>query len=214
MGKKEAEEQAKKEVEEQAKIDKLEELKEDTTETLIDTAPLLVDKAPELKDVEEVLEATSATSKKSDEKALADSSMMSDLKSAIESLDMSKTEKETIKEITKEIEEYNEDVRELDEVKIKVSRSDLHQTKSAKWLLLAVNKMLKKVDSLQKKAEATRNARKWRPRRRRAQRENCHHSGDYRGCDKDTRKPQPDQSGSNLASTVYDGRRRRWCHQS
>ena len=158
---KEEQRKIEKEAEEQAKIEQMEELKQveqaaDATETLIDTAPELVDKAPQL-ETPEIPEGTEATvvvadpnvsvSKKTEEKALSASSL-SDLKSAIESLDTSKTEKETINEIKKELEDYDQDVRELDEIKNLTQRPDLQERKSAKNLSVRVNKMLARTNAV------------------------------------------------------------------
>merc|ERR1712051_469614 len=72
---------------------------------------------------------------------------------AIESLGISTTEEDKVKEIKKELEEYNEDVRELDEVKNLVSRLDLRESMAAKLLFGRVNKMLRRTDKLVEKLQ-------------------------------------------------------------
>ena len=130
----------------------------DKVETLVDKAPILVDKAPELEqqnavaneDMAEVLEVLA--SKKVGTEPVSTSSL-SDLKVAIESLGISTSEEEKVKEIKKELEEYNEDVRELDEVKNLVSRLDLRESMAAKLLFGRVNKMLRRTDKLVEKLQ-------------------------------------------------------------
>lgn len=128
----------------------------DKVETNVDKAPILVDNAPELEqktvvaneDLTEVFEVL--VSKKVGTEPVSTSSL-SDLKVAIESLGISTSEEEKVKEIKKELEEYNEDVRELDEVKNLVSRLDLRESMAAKLLFGRVNKMLRKTDKLVEK---------------------------------------------------------------
>ena len=126
---------------------------------MVDTAPVLVDKAPELgHPVAEVLEeAVSQRSKQvseSQSSAMGSSSeavnteSLGDLKSALQSLGMSQTEVETVEEIKKELEDYDEDRRELDEIKNLVARLDLHESRAAKLLFWRVNKMLKRADKV------------------------------------------------------------------
>jgi len=130
----------------------------DKVETMVDKAPILVDKAPELEqqsavaneDMAEVLEVLA--SKKVGTEPVSTSSL-SDLKVAIESLGISTSEEEKVKEIKKELEEYNEDVRELDEVKNLVSRLDLRESMAAKLLFGRVNKMLRRTDKLVEKLQ-------------------------------------------------------------
>merc|ERR1712172_254452 len=127
-------------------------------ETLVDKAPILVDNAPDLEqksavaneDMAEVLEVLA--SKKVGTEPVSTSSL-SDLKVAIESLGISTSEEEKVKEIKKELEEYNEDVRELDEVKNLVSRLDLRESMAAKLLFGRVNKMLRRTDKLVEKLQ-------------------------------------------------------------
>ena len=66
---------------------------------------------------------------------------------------ISTTEKDKVKERKKELEEYNEDVRELDEVKNLVSRLDLRESMAAKLLFGRVNKMLRRTDKLVEKLQ-------------------------------------------------------------
>merc|ERR1711997_290414 len=67
----------------------------------------------------------------------------------IESLGVAgRSEEDTVKEIKKELEEYDEDVRELDEVKALVSRLDLRESMAAKLLFGRVNKVLRRTDAL------------------------------------------------------------------
>merc|ERR1711997_1296111 len=67
----------------------------------------------------------------------------------IESLGVAgRSEEDTVKEIKKELEEYDEDVRELDEVKNLVSRLDLRESMAAKLLFGRVNKILRRTDNL------------------------------------------------------------------
>merc|ERR1711997_815531 len=67
----------------------------------------------------------------------------------IESLGVAgRSEQDTVKEIKKELEEYDEDVRELDEVKALVSRLDLRESMAAKLLFGRVNKVLRRTDAL------------------------------------------------------------------
>ena len=73
---------------------------------------------------------------------------LSDLKSALQSLGMSQTEEETLDEIKKELEDYDEDRRELDEIKNLVARLDLHESRAAKLLFWRVNTMLKRADKV------------------------------------------------------------------
>lgn len=73
---------------------------------------------------------------------------LSDLKSALQSLGMSQTEEETLEEIKKELEDYDEDRRELDEIKNLVARLDLHESRAAKLLFWRVNTMLKRADKV------------------------------------------------------------------
>lgn len=135
-------------------------------EVLVDKAPILVDKAPEMEPQAttttetEVMEESAGTEKSAEkirETEPVSTSSLSDLKDAIESLGIAKSQEDTLKEIKKELEEYDEDVREMDEVKNLVSRLDLHESRAAKLLFGRVNKMLRKadvlVDKLQKKKE-------------------------------------------------------------
>jgi len=122
---------------------------------LVDKAPILVDKAPEMEpqlpdaneEVAEVLQEAKKDPKKMDTAAVSTASL-SDLKVAIESLGIAVSEEETVKKIRKELDEYDEDVRELDEVKNLVSRLDLRESMAAKLLFGRVNKILKRTDNL------------------------------------------------------------------
>jgi len=122
---------------------------------LVDKAPILVDKAPELEpqladaneEVAEVLQEAKKDSKKMEAAAVSTASL-SDLKVAIESLGIAVSEEETVKKIRKELDEYDEDVRELDEVKNLVSRLDLRESMAAKLLFGRVNKILRRTDNL------------------------------------------------------------------
>lgn len=116
---------------------------------MIDKAPVLVDKAPEMKDRKEGVEVMeeAKTAKKVEVGAVSTDSL-SDLKTAMQSLGIAQSEEKTLKEIKKELEEYDEDVRELDEVKNLVSRLDLRESMAAKLLFGRVNKILNKTDKL------------------------------------------------------------------
>lgn len=122
---------------------------------LVDKAPILVDKAPELEpqladtneEVAEVLQEAKKDSKKMEAAAVSTASL-SDLKVAIESLGITVSEEDTVKKIRKELDEYDEDVRELDEVKNLVSRLDLRESMAAKLLFGRVNKILRRSDNL------------------------------------------------------------------
>ena len=120
---------------------------------MIDQAPVLIDKAPELEQVAEVLEeATSSKSAASSSSASSSEAVstesLGDLKSALQSLGISQTAEETVEEIKKELEDYDEDRRELDEIKNLVARLDLHESRAAKLLFWRVNKMLKRADKV------------------------------------------------------------------
>jgi len=126
-------------------------------EVIVDRAPVLVDKAPEVgssDDVTEVLKEAKMSKKQMEAETVLTADL-GELKSAIESLGVTKPEVETLKAIKKELEEYDEDVRELEEVKNLVSRLDLRESMAAKLLFGRVNKLLKKadvlVDNLEKK---------------------------------------------------------------
>ena len=82
------------------------------------------------------------------EAAAVSTASLSDLKVAIESLGIAVSEEETVKKIRKELDEYDEDVRELDEVKNLVSRLDLRESMAAKLLFGRVNKILRRTDNL------------------------------------------------------------------
>ena len=129
----------------------------EVTETLIDKAPVLVDTAQSLEEpptvaaaeeqAAEVLEEAK-TSKKTKDQSQVSTSSLSDLKDAIESLGMARTEEESLKEIKEELEDYDEDVKELDEIKNLVDRLDLNESKAAKRLFSRVNKMLNRTDHM------------------------------------------------------------------
>ncbi len=109
------------------------ELVQKDPEVLVDKAETIVDKAPEL-------EAVTPKSKEPTEPVTA--ATLADLKTAIESLGMSKPEAKTLEEIKKELEDYEEDVEELDEIKNLVARMDLQESPAAKRLFSRVNRML------------------------------------------------------------------------
>ena len=119
---------------------------------MVDTAPVLVDKAPELEQVAEVLEEARSSKQVSEQSSTSSEAVntesLGDLKSALQSLGMSQTEVETVEEIKKELEDYDEDRRELDEIKNLVARLDLHESRAAKLLFWRVNKMLKRADKV------------------------------------------------------------------
>ena len=109
----------------------------EVTETLIDKAPVLVDTAQSLEEPPIVAEEKAAevleeakTSKKTKDQSQVSTSSLSDLKDAIESLGMARTEEESLKEIKEELEDYDEDVKELDEIK------NTFRHASRVWLLL------------------------------------------------------------------------------
>merc|ERR1739838_855232 len=87
------------------------------------------------------------------EAAAVSTASLSDLKVAIESLGITVSEEDTVKKIRKELDEYDEDVRELDEVKNLVSRLDLRESMAAKLLFGRVNKMLRRTDKLVEKLQ-------------------------------------------------------------
>ena len=127
----------------------------EVTETLIDKAPVLVDTAQSLEEPPTVAEEKAAevleeakTSKKTKDQSQVSTSSLSDLKDAIESLGMARTEEESLKEIKEELEDYDEDVKELDEIKNLVDRLDLNESKAAKRLFSRVNKMLNRTDHM------------------------------------------------------------------
>jgi LETM1 and EF-hand domain-containing protein 1 len=125
--------------------------------TLVKDEELLVDKAPVMKDIAKEIEVpkadvpalTEKEAKKKEEAAEISTDDLSDLKSAIESLDKTnKTETEEIESLKKELQDYEEDLQELSDIKEQVARSDLNETKGAARLFSKVNKMLNKVDRL------------------------------------------------------------------
>lgn len=131
-----------------------------TDETLLDTAPVLTDKAQEFKDEKEV--EVMGESPKKDRVAqnvaasVVSSSSLHELKDAIESLGMSTTdEAETLQEIHKELKDYDEDVRELEEIKNQVDRFDLKQSKGARLLLRILIAKERRIQKQLKKATKT-----------------------------------------------------------
>ncbi len=112
-------------------------------EVLVDKAPVMVDTAVELDSGAAVKDEAA---KKEAEISTED---LSDLKSAIEVLEKTgKTETDEIESLKKELQDYEEDLQELSEIKAKVERTDLSETKGAARLFGKVNKMLNNVDSL------------------------------------------------------------------
>jgi Ca2+-binding EF-hand superfamily protein len=88
--------------------------------------------------------------------ASVSSSSLHDLKDAIESLGMSTTdEQETLQEIHKELKDYDEDVRELEEIKNQVDRFDLKQSKGARLLLKILIAKERRIQNQMKKTIKT-----------------------------------------------------------
>jgi LETM1 and EF-hand domain-containing protein 1 len=116
---------------------------------MVDKAPVLMDKAPEMEmaSAAELLEESPKKAAIAEQEPVSTSSL-TDLKKAIESLGKSNREQETLDELKQELVDYDEDVRELDEVKNLVERVDLHESRAAKRLFASVNKMLNKADLL------------------------------------------------------------------
>jgi len=88
--------------------------------------------------------------------SVVSSSSLHELKDAIESLGMSTTdEAETLQEIHKELKDYDEDVRELEEIKNQVDRFDLKQSKGARLLLRILIAKERRIQKQLKKATKT-----------------------------------------------------------
>ena len=103
---------------------------------------ILVDKAPVLEDKAEELEAPPVK----EEQAIS-AEDLGDLKSAIESLDKAgKSESEEVESLKKELQDYEEDLQELTEIKTRAKRLDLAESKGATRLFNKVNRMLGKLD--------------------------------------------------------------------
>ena len=77
-----------------------------------------------------------------------------DLKVALEKLGKSKSNVDTVDDLKKELEDYKEDVEDLQAVQQIVDRSGLKESKGARLLFSKVNKMLNKVDRLAKVKKA------------------------------------------------------------
>merc|ERR1712141_931345 len=73
-----------------------------------------------------------------------------DLRVALEKLGKSKSNVDTVDDLKKELEDYKEDVEDLQAVQQIVDRSGLKESKGARLLFSKVNKMLNKVDRLSK----------------------------------------------------------------
>ena len=107
---------------------------------------VMVDKAPVLEDTAKELEPPPVAVK--EEQAISTEDL-GDLKSAIESLEKTgKTESEEVETLKKELQDYEEDLQELTEIKTKAKRLDLAESKGATRLFSKVNRMLGKVDRL------------------------------------------------------------------
>ena len=72
------------------------------------------------------------------------------LKVALETLGKSKSNLDTVDDLKKELEDYKEDVEDLQAVQQIVDRSGLKESIGARLLFSKVNKMLRKVDKLAK----------------------------------------------------------------
>ena len=130
-------------------------------ETLIDSAPVLSDStaAKVLEDVNLMqkdaapaveqykTEAVKSVSTQDAELSYQD---FANLKIALETLGKSKSNFDTVDDIKKELEDYKEDVEDLQAVQQIVDRSGLKESKGAQRLFSKVNKMLNKVDKLAK----------------------------------------------------------------
>ena len=85
----------------------------------------------------------------SDKDTPLDSSDFGDLKLAIENFGKkSKNETREIETLKREMEDYEEDLKDLDELKHSAKAFNLTETKGAKRLFTKVNQMLSKVDTL------------------------------------------------------------------
>ena len=85
----------------------------------------------------------------SDKDKPLDSSDFGDLKQAIENFGKkSKHESREIQTLKRELEDYEEDLKDLDQLKSSVKTFNLAETKGAKRLFNKVNQMLSKVDNL------------------------------------------------------------------
>ena len=133
-----------------AKIaEKAEKPPKEVEEVMVDTAPVLEDTAKEL-------EAPPVAVK--EEQAISTEDL-GDLKSAIESLEKTgKTESEEVETLKKELQDYEEDLQELTEIKTRAKRLDLAESKGATRLFSKVNRMLgkldRRVDSLREQGKA------------------------------------------------------------
>ena len=115
-----------------------EEQAEEEEEVMVDRAPVLEDTAVELE----------APPTAKEEQAISTEDL-GDLKSAIESLEKtSKTDSEEVERLKVELQDYEEDLQELTEIKTKAKRMDLAESKGATRLFSKVNRMLGKVDVL------------------------------------------------------------------
>lgn len=132
-----AENAAKKAAKIKLKLPPVEELRDLLHQTpiekeFLDAAPILLDRAIPFRD----------------EKSL-DPSDLGDLKTAIQNLSKSKMESREIKTLKKELVDYEEDLKDLDVLKVsKKQASSLNESKGAKRLFQKVNQMLGKVDTL------------------------------------------------------------------
>merc|ERR1719323_2523075 len=128
------------------KVEKPPKVKEDEAveEILVDTAPVLEDAAREL----ESPPVATVTGKDDQLQAAISAEDLGDLKSAIESLTdkTGKTEEEEVETLKKELQDYEEDLQELSEIKTKAQRLDLAESKGATRLFNKVSRMLGKLD--------------------------------------------------------------------
>lgn len=133
---------------------------EDVSAELIDRAKDVTDKVPPIERVkpivstvlteaETVKEAETAKAKEEEEKSIS-SKDVELLSEALKTLSTDKkmvVEKETIKDLKTELEEYKEDVEELREVR-QVVKEPVHESRAAKMLFKKVNSMIGQLDKV------------------------------------------------------------------
>lgn len=133
---------------------------EDVSAELIDHAKDVTDKVPPIERVkpivstvlteaETVKEAETAKAKEEEEKSISskDVELLSEALKTLSSDKKMVVEKETIKDLKTELEEYKEDVEELREVR-QVVKEPVHESRAAKMLFKKVNSMIGQLDKV------------------------------------------------------------------
>ena len=152
-------EEAKAKAEKEVFLDKAK-LVEDLSAELLDKAKDVTDKVPPLERIKPIVatvlteadtvkEAETAKAKDEEEKSIS-SKDVELLSEALKTLSTDKkmvVEKETIKDLKTELEEYKEDVEELREVR-QVVKEPVHESRAAKMLFKKVNNMIGQLDKV------------------------------------------------------------------